>query len=145
MILKLCVVNDGDNVINKTLTSILEIDIILRKDFNIDKPVIFLTGSDYDTYLSFNYIHIPSLNRYYFIDSIEQVNNRVSKLNCTCDVLETFKSDILNSKAKIYRGIKPGDYMNGTLELSTKKTITTFDSDKGLEDGTQMILVTVEG
>jgi len=145
MILKLCVVDDGDNVVNKVLTNVLDIDVNLKKDFDIDNPVFYLTGDDYTTFLNYNYCVLVDLNRNYFINSIEQVNSRVVKLNCSCDVLETYKNDFLNSHSRFYRNIKTGDYFNGELELSTKKTITKTFSDKSLDDGSQMVLITVEG
>jgi len=145
MILQLCTVNDGDNVVNKTLTNILNLNVRLKKDFDIENPVLILTGVDYSTYLNFNYCVIPDLNRSYFINNTEQVNGRVVKLNCSCDVLETYKNDFLNSNARFYRNIKTGDYVDGQLELSTKKTITKFEGSVELVKNSSMILVTIEG
>lgn len=144
MILKMCVVNDGDNVVNKTLTDVLDLNVSLKKDFDIENPVLFLTGVDYTTYLNFNYCVIPDLNRSYFINNVEQINGRVIKINCSCDVLETYKNDFLNSNARFYRNIKTGDYVNGALELSTKKTVVKYDSSVELVESSSMILVTVE-
>ena len=145
MILQLCTVNDGDNVVNKTLTNILELNVRLKKDFDIENPTLVLSGVDYTTYLNFNYCVIPDLNRSYFINNSEQINNRVVKLNCSCDVLETYKNDFLGSNARFYRNIKTGDYVDGKLELSTKKTVEKFDSSVELVESTSMILVTIEG
>ena len=142
MILQLCTVNDGDNVINKTLTNITNLNVVLKSDFDLDNPVILLNGTDYTTFLDNNYCVLPELNRSYFIDNIEQVNNRIVKLNCSCDVLETFKSDILGSTARFYRGLEVGDY-TGDLMESELTNVTIVNGDTTLEDGSVLLLVTV--
>lgn len=53
--------------------------------------------------ISSNYLYIPNFNRYYFI-----VNKNLDKagiiiINCECDVLMSFKNDILNSTQMIIR------------------------------------------
>ena len=57
---------DGENVINKTLTDLMTVDINLKSSVDIVNPEIVLNGD----FRGFNYAHIPELNRYYFIDQI---------------------------------------------------------------------------
>lgn len=99
---------DSPNTINKTLTDPLTLEINLKKDTNIINPELVLNGD----FRGFNYAHIPELNRYYFINSMEQLNFTLVKLYLECDVLETHKADILNSPCKFNADIKAGDYMN---------------------------------
>jgi len=145
MILKLYSVNDGDNVINKTLNNPVEIEVNLRKDFDKYNPVFFLEGSDSGSYDSFNYCTLEDLGFNYFINSVEFYNSKVSKLVCSCDVLETYKNDILNSNAQFYRGIKTGDYIDVELDLSTQRIISKFNSDAELIKDSSMVMVTIEG
>lgn len=131
-------INDGDNVINKNLVNGVNVPIHLKQGFDIINPDIVLNGD----YRGFNYAHIPSLNRFYFINNIEQLNLRLVKLNMTCDVLETYKSEILNLNAIFIRDSKDGDYVN--IEASSDNMIiNTFKSDITLEHDSNIVLTTV--
>ena len=131
-------IKDGDNVINKNLVNGVTIPIHLKHGFDIINPDIVLNGD----YRGFNYAHIPSLNRFYFINNVEQLNLRLVKLNMTCDVLETYKTDILNLNAIFIRDSKAGDYVN--IEASSDNMIVnTFKSDIILENANSIVLTTV--
>ena len=131
-------IKDGDNVINKNLVNGVTIPIHLKHGFDIINPDIVLNGD----YRGFNYAHIPSLNRFYFINNVEQLNLRLVKLNMTCDVLETYKTDILNLNAIFIRDSKAGDYVN--IEASSDNMIVnTFKSDIILENANNIVLTTV--
>lgn len=134
-------INDGDNVINKNLINGVTIPINLKQGFDVINPDIVLNGD----YRGFNYAHIPSLNRYYFINSVEQLNLRLVKLNMTCDVLETYKADILNSNARFKRNIKTGDYENISIDHSNKTTSVKHVSDGTPLDGETMIISVLGG
>lgn len=98
MIIKLYNCNDSYNTINKTLTGEVEQDIRLKDKVNMVNPVIMLKSS---TIINKNYCYIPSFNRYYFIQDVVILNNNIQELYLKCDVLESFKSDILNSEGVI--------------------------------------------
>lgn len=134
-------INDGDNVINKNLVNGVTIPINLKQGFDVINPDIVLNGD----YRGFNYAHIPSLNRFYFINSVEQLNLRLIKLNMTCDVLETYKADILNSNARFKRNIKTGDYENISIDHSNKTTSVKHVSDGTPLDGETMIISVLGG
>ena len=132
-------INDGDNVINKNLVNGVTVPIHLKQGFDIINPDIVLNGD----YRGFNYAHIPSLNRFYFINNIEQLNLRLVKLNMTCDVLETYKVDILNSNARFKRNIKTGDFENIDIDSSIKETITLIHSDTQISYDNKIIMTTI--
>lgn len=134
-------VNDAENVINKTLVNGLEIDINLKASVDIVNPEIVLNGD----FRGYNYAHLPDLNRYYFIDRIEQLNLKLVKLNLSCDVLETYKDDILNSNARFKRNIKNGDYQNISIDYSNQTISTNYNSDGLPMDGSTMIISTIGG
>ena len=134
-------VNDAENVINKTLVNGLEIDINLKASVDIVNPEIVLNGD----FRGYNYAHLPDLNRYYFIERIEQLNLKLVKLNLSCDVLETYKADILNSNARFKRNIKNGDYQNISIDYSNQTISTNYDSDGLPMDGNTMIISTIGG
>lgn len=143
MILKMYLLEDGDNVINKNLTNAVDIEIVLRKDFNIDAPDFIFRVDGLTPFEEYNYISIPDINRFYFIDRIEAIGRGLIRVSCSCDVLETFKDDILKSNAKFYRNLKQGDYQDITIEESLNYQSTILESDKGLSDGETLILTSV--
>jgi hypothetical protein len=134
-------INDGDNVINKNLVNGVNVPIHLKQWFDIINPDIVLNGD----YRGFNYAHIPSLNRFYFINNVEQLNLRLVKLNMTCDVLETYKVDILNSNARFKRNIKTGDFENISIDYSNKTTSVKHISNGAPLQGETMIIAVLGG
>ena len=90
--------NSERNVINKELTDSVSLDIKLKRDELIESPNIScnrFTGIE-----DYNYAYIPNFERYYFIVDIEMLNKRIVRLRLHTDVLETYKTDILNSTVR---------------------------------------------
>lgn len=130
---------DGNNVINKTLNNSLTISINFKKDTDIVNPEIVLSGD----FRGYNYAHIPDLNRYYFIDSIEQLNLHLVKLSMRCDVLETYKADILNTNCDYQSEAMDGDN-NILVPESIAVNKNLYYSDTTLEKETSITLTTIE-
>lgn len=143
MILNLYTVNDGDNVINKNKENKIPININLKRDVDISSPVIVLLDGVGVNYSDFNYAEIEELGRFYFVNSVTRLNSKMIQMELSCDVLETYKSELLNSRARFYRQIRTGDYVQGNIDVSEIKTVSTHVSNQGLTDGTAIILTTV--
>ena len=135
--------SDGDNVINKTLTEKLTINITLKRDVNITAPQIILMNDNGAFFNQYNYAEITELGRFYFIDSVTSLNNKMESLALRCDVLETYKADVLASKARFMRGLKTGDYIAANIDYSVIKTITKIESNSGFTGNPTMILTSV--
>ena len=135
--------SDGDNVINKTLTDKLTINITLKRDVNITAPQIILINDNGAFFNQYNYAEIQELGRFYFIDSVTSLNNKMESLALRCDVLETYKADVLASKARFMRGLKTGDYIAANIDYSVIKTITKIESNSGFTGNPTMILTSV--
>lgn len=133
--------DDGINVINKTLNNEVEININLKRDTDILNPEIVLKGD----FRGFNYAYIPDLNRYYFINSMEQLNLQLVKLSLECDVLETYKNDIISSNARFKRNIKDGDFENITIDYSNQTTVNKLYSDAPELTGSTTIISVIGG
>lgn len=145
MLLTLYKTKDGDNVINKTLDEPFDMQIRLKAETDVINPRIILSsvmGIDYQDY---NYCHIPFLKRYYFIDSIYSVSARLWKLELSCDVLESYKVDILASRARLRRNIKNGDYFNASLDSSVVASVSIHNSNKGFTGADNSIILTTMG
>ena len=135
--------SDGDNVINKTLKDKFTVNINLKRDVNIISPRLIIRNTDAININAFNYCQIEELNRFYFIRSINNMGGNLWEVICECDVLETYKADIMSSNARYYRNLKTGDYVQGNIDFSEVKKISEHASDKGLGDDTAIILTTV--
>lgn len=129
MILTLYKTNDSSNVINKTLTNPLNFNINLRRDFNVSNPVIKLEVEPFSGISEYNYLHLPELNRYYFIEEVRSINSHLWELRCSCDVLETYKTDILNCSGKFMVPVSSGDYGEIELDTTGRTVETIFESN----------------
>ena len=143
MELKLYAVNDGENVINKTMTLKTTMGINLKRDVDIINPRLILIPNLPTGFSGINYAEIPDLNRFYFVDSITNISATLWQLDLSCDVLETYKADILASKARLYRNLKPGDYFDTALEYSHITTVAKYASNKGISNSETLIMTTV--
>lgn len=81
------------NKIGKKLTNKLSLNGNLREESSVINPTILVEHSNLSVY---NYAHIPEFNRYYFVSEITSVRNGLWRVSLKCDVLESFKKDILN-------------------------------------------------
>lgn len=145
MKLYLMATDSANNVMGKTITPGVELDINLKRDVDIVSPQLILSTVVGVDLLTYNYASIPALGRFYFIDGIESVNGSMWKLNLTCDVIETYKGAILNCPARIKRNLKTGDYHTTSLDMADVKTISKHSSGVTLTDEYTNILTVVEG
>lgn len=91
--------DDDIDVINKILTDKQTFDILLKKDVDIYNPEIRIY-SDVDL-TGYNYAQIEHFGRYYFIEHIKPYPNGIYTFFLKCDVLESFKDDILTSQQMV--------------------------------------------
>ena len=146
MILTLYKTESAPNVIGKELTDSLSITINLKASTNVIDPEILLSARPAVDYFVYNYAHIDSLNRYYFIDSVEVLSGNITRLMLRCDVLETYKDSVLNSNCRYKRKVQVGDYFVEGLNESDKAVITTYLSDVTIQDNVHTnVLTVVEG
>ena len=81
------------NKIGKKLLNKLTLNGNLREESSVINPTILVEYSNLSVY---NYAYIPNFNRYYFVSEITSVRNGLWRVSLKCDVLESFKKDILN-------------------------------------------------
>ena len=77
----------------------------LRAPCSLINPSILIQQT---TVPQFNYVHIPSFGRYYFVTNITAVNQKLWQIDLKCDVLMTYKSGIHTLSAII--GRQENDY-----------------------------------
>lgn len=135
---------DGENVINKTLVKGVTIPINLKRDIDILNPVLVLSNRTGD-YIKYNYCFIDKLNRFYFIKTARQINGFLTHLELSCDVLETYKSKILASKARFKRKVLSGDYYDANIDNSVKQTVNTYNGNVTISLTNQNYILTSMG
>lgn len=135
--------NSSNNTINKVLTDPKVFDRVVLKDItDILQPTLKIKS---DTELNYNYCYIPSFNRYYFINTISIFPNRIYHIELRCDVLESFKNDILNCDGMIVKQSNSNNYYNVEYETEVKKEVQILTSDTELEPNNEIILITIGG
>ena len=142
MIAKTYNTNDSTNTINKTLNFISDIDVKFKEEVNIYNPNIMLK---YDDLINFNYMYIDKFKRYYFIEDVEVFPNKIYKLALKCDVLMSFKDDILNSYGNITSQTNYNDYYNFDYSSEVRKETNIYNSSVTLDESKTIILSTIGG
>ena len=69
-----------------------------------------------DSVVNVNYIYIPLLKRYYFVDDIIFMEGKIKLFKCSVDVLESYKKEIKDLKCMVVRQeYKFNPYYNDAL------------------------------
>lgn len=102
------------NVIQKILDNPTVKDILLKNDFSEIETSILLKDN-----ISFNYLEIPTLKRFYFIKNKTILRTDLIRIDLSLDVLMTYKENILTSKAIIIESENPNI---NDMTHSTNKT-----------------------
>lgn len=134
--------SSSNNTINKNLVSGGEYEIVFKDIANIHDPIIKLNSED--MIVDVNYAYIPKFKRYYFITDIEISNNNIYTMRLRCDVLESFKDEILLSKGLVTRNDGGNKYYEGQgLESEVRKEVDVFNSDVILDFKKTKLMVVI--
>ena len=82
--------------------------VFLTDNTNLLYPTLCL---DYDAGVltsGANYVYIPDFGRYYFISGMQCDNGKRIYINCSIDVLNTYKTGILNAPVNVLRSQSAG-------------------------------------
>lgn len=131
--------------INKSLSNGAVLTGVLRGESSVISPTFTIEHANPS---GFNYCYIPDFGRYYFITNITSVRNSIWRIDCSVDVLMSFKDAILALEVVVSDNTD-GDnesYINGKPWVTTVKTktdVVMFPS--GLLDSGEYILITSGG
>ena len=132
------------NAVNKTLQENEEYTGVLNATFNVLTPVVrFRTR----TPVSFNYVFIESLNRYYFVSELNQ-DGDICTVRLRVDVLQTYKEKILASSATLTKGNNINKFVSNRTNIydvrpKTKKI--NFPNTGLLNETGTVIMITLKG
>ena len=120
--------------IDKSLTLVKtysNADIVGNMD--IQSPIISLQLDSFTEVINFNYIYIPELRRYYYVENSTIREDGFVQIQCKVDVLKSFKTDILASIQYVERQENKCSYRvpdNGyTIKSNRNLTIKNFGSE----------------
>ena len=92
------------NKIGKNLVTLTgPVPILIKDQTSIVDPVITVSGITDAYAAACNYIYLDGFARYYFVNDVKSVRNGVWELSCHVDVLQSFRTGILNQPAIIAR------------------------------------------
>lgn len=96
--------NSEPNKLGKSLTTLVTISSMnLKESVSIIDPTFLLTGISTSLIAKVNYMYVPELSRYYFVQDITSVRQGLWSLKCHVDVIETYKAGILEQTAILSR------------------------------------------
>lgn len=142
MLMKLYTTKTPNNTIGKVLENETEYNIKFKSQADRTKPVVVLMS---ETIIDFNYAYIPDFNRYYFVENIEVMQNKIYNISLRCDVLESFKNDILESSGFVNQQTTTNKYYNSDYQTEIKKEVDVIKSSVTLDTTKSTILVTIGG
>lgn len=142
--IKTFVYNGKPNEVNKTLQANEEYTGVLNATFNVLTPVVrFRTR----TPVTFNYVYIKSLNRYYFV-SEKQQDGDICTVRLRVDVLFTYKDIILNSSATLVKGDNVNKFVsnrNNVYDVRPKTKKINFPNTGLLNETGTVVMITLKG
>lgn len=132
------------NTVNKTLQENEEYTGVLNATFNVLTPVVrFRTR----TPVSFNYVFIESLNRYYFVSELNQ-DGDICTVRLRVDVLQTYKEKILASSATLTKGTNVNKYLSNrsnVVDVRPKFRKLDFPNKELINETGSIIMITIKG
>lgn len=138
MLVTLYKTDDAQNVINKTLTEPVQIEINFKSDVDKNAPDLIL--SNVVDFSQYNYCYISGFETYYFINNRLKINYHLTKLLLEPDYLETYKAEILTSTGTYRKRLEVGDYGQLQLNETGEETVSDIGSSVQLVDENQKLL-----
>ena len=137
-----------DNTIGKMITEIAEVQARLKEQVSALDILLELKTSN-DILQNVNYINIPKLKRKYFVVDKDVMTNDVIVLRCHVDVLDSFRTDILNLSVianKSQLATKSDLYIDDNSFIMENRLVNQiYNFPNGFNDNGEFILITVGG
>lgn len=137
------------NKVDKTaeLSTVGTISGVLRQECSLINPEIII---QYDKPPDFNYCYIANFGRYYYVENIVSMRQNLWRVRLRCDVLMTYKTQILNLTARIARQQYTYSYrqIDSEIPFTNDPEITVQDIPNSVNLGKphyENILLTVVG
>ena len=136
--LELYKVTNQPNELTKALNNAVIVNGSFRSEIDSMNVIVEIESNTYD----FNYVHIPSLNKYYFLQNLVHVNAKIIRMQLHCDVLMTYKADILASYGLVIQGGTINPYYS-SIESESRQAIRRFAFPYKFNNNGNYVLVTI--
>lgn len=83
----------NQNIINKELELVSELNCTFKDDIDILNPVLLIKN-----YTGGNYCYVADFERYYYIDDVGLLKGGVYQLHCSVDVLKSYATELENAE-----------------------------------------------
>lgn len=114
---------NANNDLNKTISDKVELVGALREASSIIAPSILIQSNP----IGYNYAYIPEFGRYYYIKNITAFRKGAYIVDLKCDVLMSFKEEILNMRGIVSRLTDGDDYANRDVKTKCLETHRRLD------------------
>ena len=105
---------NANNDLNKTISDKVELVGALREASSVIAPSILIQSNP----IGYNYAYIPEFGRYYYIKNITAFRKGAYIVDLKCDVLMSFREEILHMSGIVSRLTNGDDY--ATRDIKTK-------------------------
>lgn len=136
--LELYKVTNQPNELTKTLNNAVIVEGVFRGEIDSIDVIVEIESNTYD----FNYVYTPSLNKYYFLQNIVHVNQKIIRMLLHCDVLMTHKTDILASYGLVTQGGTINPYYS-SIDTDSRQTIRRVTFPYTFNNTGNYVLVTI--
>ena len=129
---------NANNDLNKTISDKVELVGALRDASSIIAPSILIQSNP----IGYNYAYIPEFGRYYYIKNITAFRKGAYIVDLKCDVLMSFREEILNMSGVVSRLTSGDEYANRDIKtkcLETHRKIV-FENTPFTADGTYILV-----
>lgn len=137
--------NSEKNKINKSISAVTTLEGSIKEPSSIIDPIITL---QINNPVNFNYVYIPTFNRYYFVTNVTVVHSNIMKVSMHVDVLSSFKNQILTTPVLLSDSqvTQADKYLPGPVWRTKVKELTDIKVfPSGLSESGQFILITAGG
>lgn len=144
------------NKLNKELSEVATVEVILKDNVNVISPVIRLSANYLMT--AFNYAYILEFDRYYYVNGKGVLIGKLAEYTFTVDVLMSWRAAINNTPVIAARSTNNGNkQLPDTIPVLSKRNVIykrleggiykggAFGSDKTNENTPCMLLTVING
>lgn len=136
-----------NNAINKNIDIVTSKDCVIKSNISVMKPSLIVT---YDGNIDeINYCYISEYGRYYYIDNITLMTGNRYSVECSVDVLMSFKDYIRNLDCiidKAQNRSNANTYLNdGSFVTQSNEVHSIINFPNGFNDNGTFILICAGG
>lgn len=131
------------NRLEKVLTDKLTINGTFKSEIDIINPIISLRSDE--QLLQYNYVHIPDLNRFYFIEKVEITQTAIYTINLSIDVLMSYKEQIKDLRVVIKQSNKNPYFSGLTSSHDVRTEVQKLEFENNFNELGTNILIAING